>query len=388
MFRLLIFTVACSVSLLAPAVAQTPAAGWSEPVFVSVLDIKDGDRPFRDAVFRGDTLFVLTYEGQLRSVVVGAHKALVDLDRFAVDRPTSLFWRDGAWWVWDPVNGRIQAATTDRDEVVVARNLEDLIAGTYRVDGPARSNHLARLGDRGVVMERRAYAPQRESLTTAGFIIQARFGAAPVEDTLLRFAAWSFSKDKDGLILCCGNPALFTPQANWDVFGERFLYFTDGVQGMVLRRDLASGDVDSVATPLPVPEELDDETMLKVAVLVSSETRGESFNVTAYREQLEARRVLLSNEFARQFPVHTQLFALDDSRALIRHFSPMGTMGGLADDWSLVSFPADRIVRVSLPGLGRVLALSFRQGVLSIAHQQLRRGRYDLRISRYRVNGP
>lgn len=385
MYRLLMISTGLWIPFSSAVLAQSPRPEWAQVEPVSEVQLPGFNWPARDVVFAEDTIFILTYDGDLHAVLESRDLSAGEVQKFRTERPTSLVRRSGEWWAWDPTTGGLSRGTDTDPETFVEKDLEDLVAGTYRVDGPARSNHLARLGPSGLVLERRQYSPQREGLTTQGAIVVAQPGDPPVEDTVLQFDAWSFSKDKEGLILCCGNPALFTPQANWDVFQSRYLFFTDGVQRTVVRHDLIGTRSDSVTTHAPPAPELSEDLMLEATIVASTESRAESFDHQQYRRRLRQMMEFLPQEFSQRLPTHTQLFALGEAEAIVRHFHALGPMGGLASEWSLVRFPRGPVLTVNLEGLGRVRAMRLNGNVLVVLHEELENGQYRLLISRFRV---
>jgi hypothetical protein len=167
------------------------------------------------------------------------------------------------------------------------------------------------------------------------------------------------------------------------VVGERFLFFTDGASDDVLRLDMSTGTVDSLATGIAAQPQLTEEVMIEVGVAIASETRPASFDRPRYRERLEQVASSLHTAFSGTLPRHTQLFAISESVALVRHFDVRGRMGGLAETWSVVSF-RDRTVRaIRLASLGQARAIGVTDESIMIAHQHLEWGRYNLTVSEY-----
>ncbi len=289
-------------------------------------------------------------------------------------------------WLWEPMSATLRQihgpAPAPILDVPLLRPEEVFVAGTQ--GGAPRSHGRLLVVGPHVIFERRAFAPQRESTVTPGFLVTLDPGSGH-EDTLHVFSAPSYSRVAGDLIACCMPPPIFSPQAHWAALGEDRIAFFPGDGGFLKILPVGSGkSVDSVSLEIESRTVRDRHRLRYAARQAEAYADWSAEERKGWVRRLRRSRYLLREAFSDRVPTATQLFVVDSAEVWLRHFDPSLWEHGLADDWTLVNLRERTVVRLSMPGLGLVHDLERRGVELRVLWSGLvRSGEFEIVVSTF-----
>lgn len=243
---------------------------------------------------------------------------------------------------------------------------EELWVGSSYPQGPPRNHGKIELIGTKILFERRNIPEQYESLTTIGFLSVFDPGRSQ-EDTLVTFPASAYSHRKGELVLCCGRPLIFSPEAQWLVDERGRVVFTDGISNEV---SIINPQTRSVLNRISFPAPTHEPTEMQFEEYAVRE--GHFFQEWStkeerrYRQTIGRRKSALRSEFFDFPPIITQMVEFTNSVIGLRQFDPGVWPHGLSDKWILLDLVSTSVETVSLPGLGTVHDLIVRGGTLRI----------------------
>lgn len=311
----------------------------------------------RDAIkFDRSTAFVLTadheiivYNTDLANGVVASRSLSPKME---TDRLTGFVRRGDSLWVWDPVQTLLHPLWPDTGDPlpIPAGANEDLFVGSFRVGGPPRSHHRPlRMGDR-FLLERRSIREQFDSLVVPGYIVAVKLRTGQ-EDTLVAFRASGYGHRRGNLIICCGPPPIFSPQAHWSLVARSTIAFASGRDDIVKLIDIAGDSNDSIRTHVS-PSDVDYGTRIRYALQRADQPT--SIERGRYALQLLASGDRFAEAFSEEAPTITQMLIPTYGLIAIRHFDSSAPPHGLSRDWSFIDIDTRSIVQLELPFSGVV----------------------------------
>jgi len=149
--------------------------------------------------------------------------------------------------LWDPVSTVLRpllSPSSEPVEVPLQRPDEVFVSGTQ--GGMPRHHGRLLVSGTDMVLERRVFRPQADSITTPGYLVHSDSGFQK-EDTLHSFVASTYGQRTGGVMVCCSRPLVFSPQAHWVLAGKDLVAFSSGDGSSLLLIPLEDGlGVDSI----------------------------------------------------------------------------------------------------------------------------------------------
>jgi hypothetical protein len=257
--------------------------------------------------------------------------------------------------IWNPSNMTLTLVSSARPPplgISLTDPQELFLSGTE--GGAPRDHGRLEWSESGYVFERRSAHAQLDSSIVPGFLVLFD-PISETEDTLHRFSASGYGRKLGGVMICCGPPPIFSPQAQWQILGNRGVVFSSGDNGSVLLIPFERGNpVERYSLgidPKPVPDRTRVRYVIRERRNGSSQGRGGG--VLEYWE-LWRSRGLLRGSFSDRTPGVTQMFAADSATVWVRHFDSEAGSHGLSDRWTVLNLHRRETLEVRIPDLGVV----------------------------------
>lgn len=266
-----------------------------------------------------------------------------------VNRATALLNVGDSLWVWDAVETAafsLDAGTFTHAAPLTSK--EDHFVGSFRPGGPPRSHHLTRRWRSWVLLERRSVVDQQKSLVAPGALVRFDLETS-IEDTLRTFLASSYSHQRGSLVICCGPPPMFSPQAHWAIIDSSTVAFTNGRENQIHLVSDVGASVKSIRLDL---ESARLSMNQKVAYAVTSSRGHKSiFELAAHAIRWRTQPHRLREAFSDTVPTITQMFVLHSDLVAARHFDAEAYPHGLSEQWTLVRLSNGAPSGLHLPGI-------------------------------------
>lgn len=257
--------------------------------------------------------------------------------------------------LWDPASAVLHPLLEPFPRAVhvpLQRPTEVFVPGTE--GGMPRHHGRLLLSGKEMIFERRVFRPETDSITTQGYLVHSNTDFQR-EDTLYSFLASGYGQRTGGVMVCCGRPLVFSPQAHWLLAKNDRVVFSSGDENALLLLPLRDGiDLDSLSLPIE-PRRVRDWDILRY-VLHQARTRQDWSRGRVFRYSLQALRSIdyLRQGFSTRTPLVTQLFSVEENEIWVRHFDPRSWEFGLSELWTVVDLETQANVVVRIPDLGLV----------------------------------
>ena len=290
-------------------------------------------------------------------------------------------------WLWDPVSltlHSIHDSLSSGLAVPLQRPKEVFIPGSQ--GGAPRDHGRLRLSEIWMVVERRSWLPQLDSLLTPASLVLFRADSQR-EDTLHTFLASGYGRKLGGVMVCCASPLVFSPQSHWVLVGNNRIAFSSGQAEHLLLLPLEGGEAaDTVFLDID-PGPIRDGDLLRYAVQQARAFQNWSEEeMRLYSRQLARSKHYLRQGFSDRTPTITQVFAANPGEVWLRHFDPGSWEHGLADFWTIVDLDTRSTDLVKIPELGEVHDLKRNgQEVKILSSIFIRPGNIEVRVLTFNI---